>query len=57
MEKIILLDFCTAEVVIRDYPEGLEDSSDWFETEFNDVELREKDCQYMVVRELKINIK
>lgn len=56
MEKIIILCFSTGEVFVRNYPEGLENSEEWFGTEYNDVGLKEKDCQWMVSKELKINI-
>lgn len=56
MKKIIILCFSTGEVFVRDFPEELKDSEDWFETKHNNVDLRPKDCQWMVVDELKINI-
>ena len=56
MKKIIVLCFSTGEVFVRDFPEELKDSEDWFETDYNNVGLRPKDCQWMVVDELKINI-
>ena len=56
MEKIIILCFSTGEVFVRNYPEGLENSEEWFGTEHNDVGLKEQDCQWMISKELKINI-
>lgn len=57
MKKIIILDFETAEVIVRDYPNKLEDSEDWFNCKYNDLKLRASNSQWMVVDELVIKIK
>ena len=57
MQKIVILDFLTAEVVIRNYPEDLDNAEDWFDSKYNDLELREANCQWMVVDDLIINSK
>lgn len=57
MKRIVILNFSSQEVIIRNYPEGLEDSEDWFDTKYNDLDMRAADCQWMVVDELIINSK
>jgi hypothetical protein len=56
MKKILVLCFATSEVFVRSFPPNLETTEDWFDTYYNDTKLREKDCHYMVVDELKMNI-
>lgn len=57
MKRIVILNFSSQEVIIRNYPEGLDDSEDWFDTKYNDLDMRAADCQWMVVDELIINSK
>ena len=57
MKRIVILNFSSQEVIIRNYPEGLEDSEYWFDTKYNDLDMRAADCQWMVVDELIINSK
>jgi hypothetical protein len=56
--KIIILDFSTAETFVFDYDENIyKDTSDFFESEgIKELQIRETDCQYMVVEELNIQI-
>jgi hypothetical protein len=56
--KIIILNFNTSEVSVFPYDEGRYDNAeDFFKSEYcKELGIREKDCQYMVVDELKINI-
>jgi len=55
MRKIIILNFESGEVIIRNYPNDLEDSQDWFDSEYNDLDIRASDCEWMVVENLIIN--
>lgn len=57
MKRIVILNFSSGEVLIRNYPDDLNDSSEWFISKYNDEDIREADCQYMVVDELIINSK
>jgi hypothetical protein len=57
MQRIVILDYDSGQVIIRNFPEDLEDGLDWFDSEYNDEYLREGDCDYMVVDELIINSK
>jgi hypothetical protein len=57
MKKIVILNFSTGEVLIRNYPDELENSEDWFNSKYNYDEIRAADCQWMVVDELIINNK
>jgi len=56
--KIIILDFSTAETYVFDYDENIyDDTSDFFESEgVKELQIRETDCQYMVVEELNLRI-
>ena len=55
MKRIVVLNFESGEVIIRNYPIDLEDSQDWFDCEYNDLDLRASDCEWMVVDNLIIN--
>lgn len=59
MNKIIILDFESAETYITDYDNNkYEDFGDFIE-DFNeefDLELRETNCQWMIVDKLKLSI-
>jgi hypothetical protein len=55
MKKIVILNYNSGEVIIRNFPEDLEDGGDWFNSHYNDEDLREADCNYMVVNDLIIN--
>jgi hypothetical protein len=57
MQRIVILDYDSGQVIIRNFPEELEDGLDWFDSEYNDEYLLEGDCDYMVVDELIINSK
>ena len=57
MKRIVILNFSSQEVIIRNYPEGLDNSEDWFDTKYNDLDMRAADCQWMVVDKLIINSK
>jgi hypothetical protein len=57
MKRIVILNFASAEVLIRPYPDELENSEDWFDSKYNDEDMRAADCQWMVVDELIINSK
>ncbi len=57
MKRIVILNFASGEVFIRNYPDDLENSEDWFDSKYNDVDMRAADCQWMVVDELIINSK
>ena len=58
MKKIIILNFASGELIIRDYPsDELEDSEDWFSSKHNDLDLRANDCEWMTVDNLIINSK
>jgi hypothetical protein len=57
MKKIVILNFSSAEVIIRNFPEELHDSEEWFDSKYNDEDMRAADCQWMVVDELVINSK
>lgn len=57
MKRIVILNFASGEVIIRRYPDGLEDSEDWFDSKYNDEDIRAADCEWMVVDELIINSK
>jgi len=56
--KIIILNFATAEVFIFPYDENIyNDSGDFFDSPYcEELGLRETDCQYMVVDNLKLQI-
>ena len=54
MKKIVILNFSWGSVHVADFPETLNDASEWFELDVNTNEyyglkIRESDCQYMVV--------
>jgi len=55
MRKIVILNFASGEVIIRNYPNDLEDSQDWFDSDYNDLDIRASDCEWMVVENLIIN--
>jgi hypothetical protein len=55
MKKIVILNYNSGEVIIRNFPKDLEDGGDWFNSHYNDEDLREADCNYMVVTDLIIN--
>jgi hypothetical protein len=57
MKRIVILNFSSGEVLIRNYPDDLNDSSEWFTSKYNDEDIRAADCQWMVVDELIINSK
>jgi hypothetical protein len=57
MQRIVILNYNSGEVIIRNFPEDLEHGEDWFDSKYNDEDLREKDCNYMVVKDLIINSK
>tara|TARA_R110000868_G_scaffold54673_5_gene170683 strand:- start:7589 stop:7762 length:174 start_codon:yes stop_codon:yes gene_type:complete len=57
MQKIVILNFESGEVIIRNYPIDLEDSEDWFNSQYNDLDIRASDCEFMVVDNLIINSK
>ncbi len=56
--KIIILDFSTSEVFIFPYDENIyENSEDFFDSAYcEELGLRETNCQYMVVDQLKLQI-
>jgi hypothetical protein len=56
--KIIILNFATAEVFIFPYDENIYDNcEDFFDSPYcEELGLRESDCQYMVVDNLKLQI-
>ena len=56
MMKIIILDFRTAEVFVYNYDTNIwEDGENFIESE--EVNLNSNDCQWMIVDELKMQIK
>ena len=57
MKKIVILNFSSGEVIIRNFPDKIENSEEWFDTKYNDEDMRAADCQWMVVNELIINSK
>jgi hypothetical protein len=57
MKRIVILNFSSGEVLIRHFPDELENSEDWFDSKYNDEDIRAADCQWMVVDELIINSK
>jgi hypothetical protein len=57
MGKIVILNFASGEVIIRNYPNDLENPIDWFNSQYNDLDIRASDCEYMVVDNLIINNK
>ena len=57
MKKIVILNFSSGEVIIRNFPDKIENSEEWFDTKYNDEDMRAADCQWMVVDELVINSK
>jgi hypothetical protein len=57
MKRIVILNFESGEVIIRNYPNDLEDSQDWFDSEYNDLDIRASSCEWMVVDDLIINSK
>lgn len=54
MKKIIILDFSTAEVFVYDFDESKFEDGEAF---LASVELKEANCQWMIVGDLKITIK
>jgi hypothetical protein len=56
MNKIVVLNYETGEVFVRNIPEDMEEE-DWWDSNFNDVGLKESNCHYMVVAQIKIDIK
>lgn len=56
--KIIILDFSRGEVFVFPYNENIYDNAeDFFESDYcKDKGIRETDCQYMVVDELRLQI-
>jgi len=57
MKRIVILNFNSGEVIIRNFPDDLENSEEWFDSKYNDEDMRAADCQWMVVDELIINSK
>lgn len=57
MKRIVILNFSSGEVLIRSFPDEIENSEEWFDSKYNDEDLRAADCQWMVVDELIINSK
>jgi hypothetical protein len=57
MQRIVILNYNSGEVIIRNFPEELVNADDWFYSKYNDEDLREADCNYMVVKDLIINSK
>lgn len=57
MQRIVILNYNSGEVIIRNFPEDIENTEEWFDSKYNDEDLREGDCNYMVVNELIINSK
>jgi hypothetical protein len=57
MQRIVILNYNSGEVIIRNFPEDLEHGEEWFDSKYNDEDLREADCSYMVVDDLIINSK
>ncbi len=57
MKKIVILNFSSGEVIIRNFPDEIENSEEWFDSKYNDEDMRAADCQWMVVDELVINSK
>lgn len=57
MQRIVILNYNLGEVIIRNFSEDLDSAEDWFDSKYNDLELREADCNYMVVDDLIINSK
>lgn len=56
MNKIVILTYDTGEVFVRDIPEDME-ADEWWESDFNDAKLVDIDCHYMIVNQVKIDIK
>lgn len=53
MKKIIILDFSDGEIYIKDYdPKQWEDAENFLE----EHGFREKDCQWMITDQIKLNI-
>lgn len=57
MKKIVILNFSSQEVIIRNFPDEIENSEEWFDSKYNNEDMRAADCQWMVVDELIINSK
>jgi len=57
MQRIVILNYNSGEVIIRNFPEDIENTEEWFDSKYNDEDLREGDCNYMVVKDLIINSK
>jgi hypothetical protein len=57
MKRIVILNFSSAEVIIRNFPDEIENSEEWFDSKYNDEDLRPADCQWRVVDELVITSK
>jgi hypothetical protein len=57
MKRIVILNFSSAEVIIRNFPDEIENSEEWFDSKYNDEDLRATNCQWMVIDELVINSK
>jgi hypothetical protein len=57
MRRIVILNYSSEEVIIRNFPEELVNVDDWFSSKYNDEDIREKDCSYMLVDDLIINSK
>ena len=57
MRRIVILNYNSGEVIIRNFPEELVNADDWFSSKYNNEDLREADCSYMVVDDLIINSK
>jgi len=56
--KIIILDFSTTETHVFPYDENIYDNSeDFFDSAYcKELGIRERDCQYMVVEDLTLQI-
>ena len=60
MKKIVILDFGNGEVYVYDYDSGrYDDAGDFVDYlhEIGDIGSGQNNCQWMVVEDLKINIK
>jgi len=59
MKKVIVLDFETGNIYIRDYSDKYDDFSDFLEDLFVDegISLSESNCQWMIIDELNMDIK
>ena len=45
MQRIVILNYNLGEVIIRNFSEDLDSAEDWFDSKYNDLELREADFQ------------